>query len=50
MTPSGAVAEILPQLQCKWLRVTLRSPSFCWKRVEITSQCAFWFICKLSYT
>jgi len=27
-TPSGTVSEILPHLQCTWLPVNWRSPSF----------------------
>ena len=33
---SCTVYEILPHLRCKWLRVTLRSPSYSKKTVEVT--------------
>ena len=36
-TPSGTVCEILPCLQCSWLPMTLRSPAFKKKTVEITN-------------
>ena len=45
-TPSGTVSEILPHLQCTWLAVTLGSPLFSKRLLQLEATCAFRFICK----
>ena len=46
MLLSCTVSDILPNLLCTWLPVTLRSPSFSMKQLKLQATCAFWFICK----